>query len=489
MEHHAGLDVSLEETSVCIVDGAGKIIRETQVASEPEALVGYFSALEIKVVCIGLEAGPLSQWLHAALTEAGFEVVLLETRHVKAALSAMTVKTDRRDARGIAQLLRMGWYRPVHCKTLPSQEVRAIITARKTLLGNLIDFELSMRGILRGFGLKVGAVTRKSFEIRVRELMEGQLTLTAIMEGMLNSRATLITEVSKLHKAILRIARADGVCVRLMTAPGVGALTALIFKTAIDDPTRIAKSRDVGPLFAPCTARSGPVSTTSASCASCSAERRGRWPFDQLSLSPSGPRSLKRCTQSRSVWRSMPPIRAASARLIPSSTAASDSRRRLWLACLEAAARRRSSSAEKFALTVTAVAMARILPRHGISSTSRRESPTSQNGRPVVSEAVWLGVYFGTLLRTSSLVTPNERRGSPCQGWVLRPAISFAWQSWAGWWASPRFVECDIPCAFWRKRNGVASRGGSRRWGLRLAVMALLGLAGTWALNEFRTRE
>jgi transposase len=209
MEHHAGLDVSLEETSVCIVDGAGKIIRETQVASEPETLVGYFSSLEIEVVRIGLEAGPLSQWLHAALTEAGFEVVLLETRHVKAALSAMTVKTDRRDARGIAQLLRMGWYRPVHCKTLPSQEVRAIITARKTLLGKLIDIELSMRGILRGFGLKVGAVTRKSFETRVRELMDGQSTLTAIMEGMLNTRATLITEVAKLHKH-----RAGGRCLR-----------------------------------------------------------------------------------------------------------------------------------------------------------------------------------------------------------------------------------------------------------------------------------
>jgi transposase len=249
MQHHAGLDVSLEETSVCIVDGAGKIIRETQVASEPEALVGYFASLEIEVVCIGLEAGPLSQWLHAALTEAGFEVALLETRHVKAALSAMTVKTDRRDARGIAQLLRMGWYRPVHCKTLPSQEVRAIITARKTLLAKLVDIELSMRGILRGFGLKVGAVTRKSFEIRIRELVKGQSTLTAIMEGMLNTRGTLLTEVSKLHKAILRIARADGVCVRLMTAPGVGALTALTFKTAIDDPRRIAKSRDVGPLF------------------------------------------------------------------------------------------------------------------------------------------------------------------------------------------------------------------------------------------------
>src|SRR3712207_9307739 len=127
MEHYAGLDVSVKETSVCIVDGAGKIIRETKVASEPEALVGYFSSVEIKVVRIGLEAGPLSQWLHAALTQAGYAVVLLETRHVKAALSAMTIKTDRRDARGIAQLLRMGWYRPVHRKSVPAQEVRALL--------------------------------------------------------------------------------------------------------------------------------------------------------------------------------------------------------------------------------------------------------------------------------------------------------------------------------------------------------------------------
>ena len=249
MEHYAGLDVSLKETSLCIVDGAGKITAETKVASEPEALVGYFSSLTIKVVRIGLEAGPLSQWLHAALTQAGYEVVLLETRHVKAALSAMTVKTDRRDARGIAQLLRMGWSRPVHCKTLPSQEVRAILTARKTLLGKLIDIELSMRGILRGFGLKVGTVTRKSFEIRVRELTEGQSTLTTIMEGLLKARATLVAEVAKLHRELLTIARADRVCVRLMTVPGVGALTALAFKTAIDHPTRIAKSRNVGPLF------------------------------------------------------------------------------------------------------------------------------------------------------------------------------------------------------------------------------------------------
>ena len=111
MEHFAGIDVSLEQSSVCVVDGAGKIVREAKVASEPEALVGFFCGLKIEVTRIGLEAGPLSQWLHAGLVAAGFEVVLLETRHVKAALSAMVVKTDRKDARGIAQLLRMGWFR------------------------------------------------------------------------------------------------------------------------------------------------------------------------------------------------------------------------------------------------------------------------------------------------------------------------------------------------------------------------------------------
>src|SRR5687767_8851768 len=200
MEHHAGLDVSLKETSVCIVDGAGKIIRETRVASEPEALVGYFSSLEIKVVRIGLEAGPLSQWLHAALTQAGFEVVLLETRHVKAALSAMIVKTDRRDARGIAQLLRMGWFRPVHCKSPPAQEVRALLTARKQLQAKMRDVELSLRGLLRGFGLKVGEISKGQFATRVRILTAGHEMLETIAEAMLRAREALQTEFARLHR-------------------------------------------------------------------------------------------------------------------------------------------------------------------------------------------------------------------------------------------------------------------------------------------------
>ena len=125
MEHYVGVDVSLELSSLCVLDATGKPIREAKVASEPDALVAFLRKLGLSIARVGLEAGPLSQWLYDGLHEAGFDVVLLETRHVKAALSAMAVKTDRRDARGIAQLLRMGWYRPVHRKSMPSQEVRA----------------------------------------------------------------------------------------------------------------------------------------------------------------------------------------------------------------------------------------------------------------------------------------------------------------------------------------------------------------------------
>ena len=137
----------------------------------------------------------------------------------------MTVKTDRKDARGLAQLIRMGWFRPVHAKSMGSQEVRALLVARKQLLGRLIDVELSIRGILRGFGLKIGLVTRKGFEARVRELVTGQATLEHITRAMLSARAVLKVEYEKLHKSVLAMVREDAVCRRLMTVPGVGAAT------------------------------------------------------------------------------------------------------------------------------------------------------------------------------------------------------------------------------------------------------------------------
>jgi transposase len=249
MNHYAAIDVSLELSSVCIVDATGKVVKETKVETHPEALVKFFKDIGLPLTRIGLEAGPLSQWLYAGLTEAGFETTLMETRHVKAALSAMTVKTDRRDARGMAQLLRMGWFRPVHAKSPGSQEVRALLVARKQLQHKLTDIELSIRGILRAFGLKVGQVTDKTFEARIRNLVTGHAMLEQIAEAMLAARATLLIQFNKLHKAVLDIVRHDEVCRRFMTTPSVGAIVAITYKSALDDPGRIKKSRNAGPLF------------------------------------------------------------------------------------------------------------------------------------------------------------------------------------------------------------------------------------------------
>src|SRR5918996_676627 len=173
MEHYAGIDVSLECSSICVVDATGKIVREGRAASEPEAVIAWFRSLGFAIGRIGLEAGPLSQWLYAAMKQAGLAVELLETRHVRDAFSAMPVKSDRNDARGIAQLMRLGWFRPVHCKSIGAQEVRAMLTARKLGQSKLQDVENSLRGILRGFGLKVGKTTARSFAGRVRELVAG----------------------------------------------------------------------------------------------------------------------------------------------------------------------------------------------------------------------------------------------------------------------------------------------------------------------------
>lgn len=145
------------------------------------SLIDHFASLGFALKRIGLEAGPLSQWLHEGLTKAGFDVVLLETRHVKAALSAMIIKTDRKDARGIAQLLRMGWYRAVHSKSPGCQDVRALLTGRKLLQAKLRDVELSVRGILRGYGLKFGEVSRGRFEARIFELVEGHPVLKTVI--------------------------------------------------------------------------------------------------------------------------------------------------------------------------------------------------------------------------------------------------------------------------------------------------------------------
>ncbi|MGI9508753.1 MAG: IS110 family transposase [Geminicoccaceae bacterium] len=249
MEYYCGIDVSLEQSSVCVVDVKGLIVREATVTSDPDALIAWFSDLDPQVSGIGLEAGPLSQWLYAGLAEAGFAVELLETRHVRDAFKAMPIKTDRKDARGIAQLMRLGWFRPVHCKSLPAQEVRAMLTARKLVQTKLHDVEMSVRGILRGFGLKVGHTTPRTFEARVRELVEGHPTLTAIADALLAARSVLHREFQGFERKVRSLARRDDRAKLLMSAPGVGVLVSLTYASAIDDPARFKRSKQVGAHF------------------------------------------------------------------------------------------------------------------------------------------------------------------------------------------------------------------------------------------------
>jgi len=175
MDHFAGLDVSVKDTSVCIVDGTGKIVREVKVASEPAALLPVLTSPTYHFKRIGLEAGPLSQWLYSALAEAGLPAICVETRHMRAMLKVQINKTDRNDARGMAQMMRAGLYRPVHVKTLRSQKLRMLLTHRKLLQSKAIAIENDLRGTLRNFGLKVGMVGKLKFETRIKDQALGRM--------------------------------------------------------------------------------------------------------------------------------------------------------------------------------------------------------------------------------------------------------------------------------------------------------------------------
>ena len=249
MDHYAGIDVSLEYSSVCVVDANGKIVREGKVPSEPDALISWFGSLGLELSRIGLEAGPLSQWLYAAMKQAGLVVELLETRHVRDAFKAMPVKSDRNDARGIAQLMRLGWFRPVHCKSIGAQETRAVLTSRKLVQSKLLDVENHLRGIVRGFGLKVGKTTNVSFARRIRELVANHASLEMIAKALLSVHAVLLREFKAFEKQVRSMARQDAKARLLMSTPAVGPIVALTYASAIDDPGRFKSSKLVGAHF------------------------------------------------------------------------------------------------------------------------------------------------------------------------------------------------------------------------------------------------
>ena len=226
-----------------------KTLDETWRASEPEALLAVLVNPAYHFKRIGLEAGPLSQWLYSALAEAGLPVICVETRHMRAALKAQINKTDRNDARGMAQMMRVGLYHPVHVKTLRSQKLRMLLTHRKLLQSKAIAIENDLRGTLRNFGLKVGVAGKVKFEARIAELVENFPDLAALVEPLLIVRRVLREQLGILHRRLLAVVRDDDVCRRLMTTPGVGPVVALTYRATVDVAARFRKSKSVGAVF------------------------------------------------------------------------------------------------------------------------------------------------------------------------------------------------------------------------------------------------
>jgi transposase len=264
MSVFAGLDISVKTTAVCVVDTDGRILLEAMVDSEPGAIAECLRTLERPIERIGLEAGPLSQWIYAGLVEIGLSAICVETRHMHAALSARINKTDRNDARGIAQMMRVGLFKAVHVKTPDSQHRRLLLTSRKLLQRKIYDIENDLRGSLRNFGLKVGVVGAVKFQDRIHELVIDHPVVAAIVEPLLEARAVLRVQFAKLHRMLLDLVKADPICRRLMSAPGVGPIVALTFRACVDNPARFSRSKCVGAHYGltPRLYQSGEVSRT-----------------------------------------------------------------------------------------------------------------------------------------------------------------------------------------------------------------------------------
>ena len=250
MTYYAGIDVSLRSVNICVVDDGGKLVAETKLPSDVQEIVAYLDELEYSIDIVGLEAGTLAQYLTYGLQSAGFEVACMEAQQVKAALSAMRNKTDKHDARGIAQLLRSGWYSQVHVKSMESHHIRMLLSSRKAVLDKCIDLENEIRGIFKIFGIKLPPrLGHGSFDKAVRAVIEADEILSHALLPMLDARLTLYKTFRILDNRTRHLAWGDTICERLMTAPGVGYITALTFKAGVDDPSRFKRSRTVAAHF------------------------------------------------------------------------------------------------------------------------------------------------------------------------------------------------------------------------------------------------
>ena len=250
MEYFAGIDVSLRSCALCIVDGKGNVLLERELPCEVSDIAECLRAFPYPIERVGFEAGTMSQHLFFGLTKVGFDVVCMEARQVNAALSAMRNKADKNDARGIAQVLRTGWFSPVHMKSREAHGVRALLSTRKALLKKTMDLANEVRGLLKVFGIRLPmTVKHGSFDGVVRPLIEMDEVLVHALVPLLDARVALYEHFLELDRRVKRAASQDEVCMRMMTVPGVGPIASLTFKAAVDDPTRFKRSRTVGAHF------------------------------------------------------------------------------------------------------------------------------------------------------------------------------------------------------------------------------------------------
>ena len=246
MAHYVGLDVSLKQTSICVVNQAGSVVREDVVDSDPEAIAAFVRLKAPGAVRIGLETGPTSTWLWTELKRLSLPVICIDARHAKAVLKMQINKSDRNDAAGIARIMQTGWFKEVRVKDLDSHSVRALLASRALLVKIKRDLENQIRGLLKNLGLVIGRAKFNVFAARAEKLIEDRLELVAAVKPLLEARKAIEQQIGELDRKVLKLARNDVQVRRFMTAPGVGPITALCFKATIDDPTRFKRSRSVG---------------------------------------------------------------------------------------------------------------------------------------------------------------------------------------------------------------------------------------------------
>ena len=250
MQYFVGLDVALRSLALCIIDGDGEIVLEKALLCEVEDVAACLEQFGHPIVRIGFEAGTMSQTLFHGLKAAGYDVVCMEARQVYAALSAMRNKTDKNDARGIAQVLRSGWYNKVHIKSHDAHYDRALLTARKTVLRKCLDLEAEIRGLFKVFGIRLPShVKRNRWDEAARPIIEADERLAFALNPMLDARLVLYKTYLEMEKRLRAVTNKDPVCMRLQTIPGVGPVAALTFKAGVDDPTRFKSSRIVAAHF------------------------------------------------------------------------------------------------------------------------------------------------------------------------------------------------------------------------------------------------